>query len=137
MQDDVTIYRQIITFIENVEHFEYLRTTLKNRNSLYKEIESRSKSVKACYHSVQSLLSFSALSKNIKFKIYRTIILPVVLYERETLSLTLTEERRPCLLQNSLLRRIFGPKRGEVTGDWKKLHKNELNDLYSSPNVIR
>jgi hypothetical protein len=77
------------------------------------------------------------LSKNIRIKIHRNILLPVVLYERETLSLTLREERRLCLLESRELRRIFGPKMDEVTGDWKKLHKNELNDLYSSPNIIR
>jgi len=137
MQDEVTVLRRIITFIERVEHFEYLRANLKNQNSLYEETESRSKSVNACYHSVQSLLSSSVLSKNIKFKIHRTIILPVVLYESEALSFTLREERRLCLLENSLLRRKFGPKRCEVTGDWKKLHKNEINYLYFSPNVIR
>jgi hypothetical protein len=77
------------------------------------------------------------LSKNIKIKINRTIILPVVLYGCETLSLTFRGECRPCLLENRALRIIFVPKREEVKGDWKKLHKNALNDLYSSPNIIR
>ena len=71
------------------------------------------------------------LSKNIKIKIYRTINLPVVLCGCETLSLTLGEEHRLCLLENRELRRIFD----EVTRDWKKLHKNELNYLFSSPNI--
>jgi len=69
----------------------------------------------ACYHSVQNLLSSSLLSKNIKIKIYRTIILPVVLYGCETWSLTLREETRLRVLEKRLLRRIFGPKRVEVT----------------------
>jgi hypothetical protein len=64
-------------------------------------------------------------------KIYRTIILPVVLYGCETWSLTLRDERRL-----RVLRRIFGPKRDEVTGEWRKLHTEELNDLYSSPNIV-
>jgi len=72
------------------------------------------------------------LSKKLKIKIYRTIILPVVLYGWETLSLTLREERRL-----RALRRIFGPKRDEVTREWGDLHNEELNDLYSSPNIVR
>jgi hypothetical protein len=67
------------------------------------------------------------LSKNLKIKIYRTIILPVVLYGCETWSLTLREERRLRVL------RIFGPTRNEVTGEWRKLRNEELNDRYSSP----
>jgi hypothetical protein len=86
---------------------------------------------------VQDLLSSSLLSKSIKFKICRTIILPVVLYGCESWSLTLREDHRLKVLENRVLRRIFGPKRDEVTGEWKTLHKEELNDLYSSPNIIR
>jgi hypothetical protein len=76
------------------------------------------------------------LSKNLKIKIYRTIILPVVLYGCETWSLTL-EERRLRVFENRVLRRIFGPKRDKVTGEWKKLHSEELDDLYCSPNIVR
>ena len=76
-------------------------------------------------------------SKNLTIKIYRTIILPVVLYGCETWSLTLREERRLRVFENRVLRRIFGPKRDEVTGEWKKLHNEELNHLYSSPNIER
>ena len=82
-------------------------------------------------------MSSSLLAKNIKIKIYRIIILPVVLYGRETWSLTLREERRLRVFENSVLRRIFGPKRDEVTGRWRKLHNAELNDLFSSSNIIR
>jgi hypothetical protein len=77
------------------------------------------------------------LSKNTKIKIYRTIILPVVLYGCETWSVTLREEHRLSVFENRLLRRIFGPKRDEVTGEWRRLHKEEFNDLYSSPNIVR
>jgi hypothetical protein len=66
---------------------------------------------------------------NLKIKIYRTIILPVVLYGCETWSLTLKENR--------VLRRVFGPKRDEVTGERRKLHYEELNDLYTLPNIVR
>ena len=87
------------------------------------------KSGNACYHSAQNLLSSSLLSKNLKIKIYRTIILPVVLYGCETWSLTVGEERRLKVFENRVLRRIFGPKKDEVTEEWRKLHNEELNDL--------
>ena len=77
------------------------------------------------------------LSKNLKIKIYRTTTLPVVLYGCETWSLTLREEHRLRVFENRVLRRIFGPKRDGVTGEWRKLHNDELNDLYSSPNIVR
>jgi hypothetical protein len=76
------------------------------------------------------------LSKNIKSKIYRTIILPAVLYGCETWSFSLREEDRLRVFENRVLRRIFGPKRDEVTGEWRRLHNEELNDL-SSPNIFR
>ena len=77
------------------------------------------------------------LSKQLKIKIYRTIILPVVLYGCEIWSLTLREERRLMVFENSVLRRVFGQKRVEVTGEWRKLHNEELSDLYSLPNIVR
>jgi len=70
-------------------------------------------------------------------KIFKTIILPVVLYGCETWSLTLKEERRLRVLENRVLRSIFGPKRDEVTGEWRKLNCEELNDLYCAPNIMR
>ena len=101
----------------------YLGTTLTNQNSIAEEIKSRLKSGNACYHSVQNLLSSRLLSKNLKIKIYRTVILPVVLYGCETWSLTLWEERKLRVFENRVLRKIFGPRRDEVTGvcgymDW-------------------
>jgi hypothetical protein len=86
--------------------------------------------------SVQSILSSRLLSRNVKVKIYKTIILPVVLYGCETSSLTLREEHRLRVFENSVLRRIFGPKRNEVTGELRKLHIEELHNLYSSPDII-
>jgi len=76
------------------------------------------------------------LSKNLKIKIYRAVILPVVLYGCETWSLTLREERKLRVIENMVLRRIFGPRRDEVTGESRRLHNEELNDLYSSPNNV-
>ena len=98
----------------------YLGTTLKNQNSIHEEIKSRLKSGNVCSHSVQNLLSSSLLSKNLKIKIYRTIMLPV-LYGCETWSLTLREERWLMVFENRVLRRVFGPKRDEVIGEWRKL----------------
>jgi hypothetical protein len=77
------------------------------------------------------------ISKNGKIKIYRTIILPAVLYGCETWSLTLREERKLRVFENMVLRRIFGPRREEVTGEWRRMHNEELNDLYSSSNIVR
>ena len=82
------------SFFEGMEEFKYLGTTLTNQNSIQEVIKSRLKLANACYHSVQNLLSSSLLSKNIKIKIYRTIILPVVLCGCETWSLTLREGHR-------------------------------------------
>ena len=93
-------------------------TTLTNQNSIPEEIKSRLRSGNACYHSVQNLL-------------------PVVLYGCETWSLTLREERKLRVFENMVLRRIFGPRRDEVTWEWRRLHNEELNDLYSLPNIVR
>jgi hypothetical protein len=82
-------------------------------------------------------LSSRQLSRNVKVKIYKTIILPVVLYRCETWSLTLREEHRLRVFENRVLKRIFGPKTDEVTGEWRKLHSEELNNWYSSPDIIR
>jgi len=86
---------------------------------------------------VQNLLSSRLLSKNLKIKIYRTVILPVVLYGCETWSLILGEKRKLRVFENMVLRRIFGPRKDEVTGEWRRLHNEELNDLYCSPNIVR
>jgi hypothetical protein len=99
-----------------VKQFKYPGTTLMNQNSIHEEIKSRLKSGNASYHSVQKLLSSSSLSKSVKINIYRTILLPVVLYGCETWLVTLREECKETVFKNRMLRRIYGPKRDEITG---------------------
>jgi hypothetical protein len=122
---------------ENVSPFKYLGAIVTNKNLILEEINRRLNSDSSCYHSVQNL-SFSLLmSKNVKIRICETVILPVVMYWRETWSLTLREEHRLRVFENRVLRRTFGPKRDEVSRRWRKLHKEEVCDLYSSTSIIR
>jgi hypothetical protein len=90
-----------------------------------------------CSSKVKPVLETTLCYRVLKIKIYRTIILPVVLYGCETWSLTLREERRLRVFENRVVRKVFGPKRDEVTGEWRKLHNEELNSLYSLPNIVR
>jgi hypothetical protein len=120
-------YRNRKWVIENVSKFKYLGMTVTNPNLMREEIKRRFNSGNACYHPVQNLLSSRLLSKNVKVRIYKTI-LPVVLYGCETLFLTLREEHKLRVFEKRVLRR--------VTGGWRKLH-NEQHILYSSPSIIR
>ncbi|KAJ4440062.1 hypothetical protein ANN_08193 [Periplaneta americana] len=114
----------------------FLWDQLKERNDTREEIKRRINMGNACY-SVEKLLSSSLLSKNLKVRIYKTVILPVLLYGCETWTLTLREEHRLRVFENKVLRKIFGAKRDEVTGEWRKLQNTELHALYCSPDIIR
>ncbi|KAJ4433802.1 hypothetical protein ANN_16114 [Periplaneta americana] len=104
---------------EEVEKFKYLGATVTNINDTREEIKRRINMGNSCYYSVKKLLSSSLLSKNLKVRIYKTVILPVVLYGCETWTLTLREEQRLRVFENKVLRKIFGAKRDEVTGEWR------------------
>ena len=120
-----------------MEQVKYLGTTLTYQNSVHQEIKSRLKSGNVCSHSVQNFLSSSLLTKSVKMKTYRTIILPVVLCGCETWLLSLREECRLRIFESRVLRRIFGFKRDEVTGEWRRLYNKELYALYSTLNRLQ
>jgi hypothetical protein len=103
--------------------------TITNLNLIQEKIKRRLNSSNACYHSVQNLLSSPLLSKNIKIRLHRTIIVLMVLYGRETWSLALREGQSLTVFENRVLRGIYGSKRAEVTGGWRKLHNNELHSF--------
>ena len=119
-----------------MEGLKYLGTILTDQNSTNEEIKSRLNTGKACYHSVQDLLSCSLLFKNTKIKIYRTIILPVLLYGCETWSHTLRDKHRLRMFENRVLRKIFWPKRNNVRGEWRRIRNEELHNLYYSGNIF-
>jgi hypothetical protein len=114
----------------------FLLVVVRNQNSIYEESESRLNSGNACCHSVQSLLFSHLLSKNFQIKIHKTLISLIVSYWCKIWSLTLREEHSLRLFENRLLRGIFGPKREEVAGGWRRLHEG-LHNLYTSPSIIR
>jgi hypothetical protein len=122
---------------ENVAQFKYLGMTVTIQNLIQEEMKRRLKG-NAWYHLVQYLLSSPLASKNVIFKIHKTIILPVVLYRCETWPLTLREEHRLRVFENRVVRRIiFGPERDEGMGGWSKLYNEKLHNLYSLRSIIR
>jgi len=114
---------------ERVEEFKYLATTSRSQDSIQELSTDRLRSGNACCQPVHKILPSSLLSSNLKIKIYENIIFPLVLYGCKTWSLTWREERRLLVFENRVLRRIQGPKRDDVTGEWRKIRNEELNDL--------
>ncbi|KAJ4440919.1 hypothetical protein ANN_10767 [Periplaneta americana] len=116
---------------------KYLAATITDINDTWEKIKRRINMGNACYYTVENLLSSSLLSNNLKVRIYKTVVLPVVLYGCETWTLTLREEQSLRVFENKVLRKIFGARRDKVTGEWRKLHNAELDALYFSPDIIR
>jgi hypothetical protein len=107
-----------------------------NQNLIHEAIKEKVKEMLAAIQFRTSCLLVFCL-KNLGIKIYKAVIFSVAFYGRETWSLTLGEEHRLRMFENSVERRIFGPQRDEVMGGWRKLHNEGLRNLYSSPHVIR
>ena len=112
-------------------------TTLTYQNSTQEDNYSTLQSGNACCHLAKNLLSSSLLPQIIKIKTLRTVILSFILYGYENWSLILKEENLLRVIQNKVLRRIFGPERDKVTGEWREPYNEVLNELNFSPNIIR
>jgi hypothetical protein len=121
---------------ENVAQSRYLGTTVTNKNLNQEEVKRRFISGNGCYHSVQNFLSSLLLSKSVKIRTYKSIILHVVLYGYETWSPVIRKEHRLRVFENRVLRRILGPERNEVIAG-RKVHNEELDNLYPSPSIIK
>ena len=137
MQDEVTMWRMKIVPSKGWKSSDIWEQLWQMKILFRKKLRAVWSQGNACYHSSQNLLSSILLSKNRKIKICRTIILHVVLFRCQTRSLILREENGLRVSENRELRRIFGPKRGEVTGEWRRLNNQEINDLYSLHKFVR
>jgi len=120
--------------IEKVNKFTYLGAYVTSKNEVTEEIKSRLVSGNACFYSVQKLLTSRLISRKLKLKIYRTAILPDGC---ESWSTTLADEHKLRVFESKVLRKIYGPKRDEMTGEWRRLHNEEQQGLYDSPDVVK
>jgi hypothetical protein len=118
----------------NVPNFKYMGMTI-NQNCIHKAIKSRLNSENICCHAFQNNLSSWLISENVNIKIYKTIILPAVLYGYVVSHVK--GKNRLRVFWNRMLRKIFRVKRDEVTGGWRKLYNEELHVLYSSPDIMK
>jgi len=118
---------------EVIETFKYYRAYVISKN----EATDRLISGNACFYSVQKLLTSRFISRKMKLKIYRTVILPVILSGCESWSTTLADEHKLRVFENKVFRKIYGPKRDEMTGKWRRLHNEELHGLYDSLDVVK
>ena len=125
------------TSIERMEEFKYLGTTITDQNSIPEEIKSRLKLGNVCYHSVQNLLSSRLLSKTYISRYIELQFCPWFCMAAKPGRWHWGRNAGRGCFDNRVLRKAFGPKRDEVTGEWRKLHNEELNDLYSLPNIVR
>jgi hypothetical protein len=137
MRDKIETHTEALNPLKLWNSFNILRTTLINQNSIHEEIKNRLKSGNARCLPVQNLLYSGFLSESVKINIFRTIILAAVFHCCKTWLLTLREKYRLRVFENRVLRRIFKPKRNEVTGEWRIQHNKELYALYTSQDVIR
>ena len=112
---------------EEVAEFKYLGKIITKRNEMHKELKQEA----------QLLCITGTFVIPTSLKLYRTVILPVILYRCETWTLTLKEEKMLQVFENKVLRKIFVPKRDDQTGAWRRLHNGELHNLYEKPDIIR
>lgn len=122
---------------KRVSHFNFLGSVLTNGNKIKVEIDTRLKKGNNCYYGLGKVLSAKAVSNNLKVQIYMTLILPVVLYGSETWPLRKAEQMRLEVFGRKILRRIFGPCKDDQTGEWRKRHNQELQNLFQRPYIIK
>ncbi|KAL4084268.1 hypothetical protein QTP88_028093 [Uroleucon formosanum] len=122
---------------KRVSHFNYLGSILTNDNNIKVEIDTRLKKGNNCYYGLGKVLSAKAVSKNLKVQIYTTLIRPVVLYGSETWPLRKAEQMRLEVFERKILRRVFGPCKDDQTGEWRKRHNQELQNLFQRPDITK
>jgi len=135
MKEIKTRIRDVV--IDKGNKFKYLGAYVTNKNEVTEEMKSRLVSGNAFFYSVKKLLTSRLISRKLKLKIYKTVILSIILYGCESWSTTLADEHTLRVFENKVLRKIYGPKREEMTGEWRRLHNEVLHGLYDSPEVVK